>query len=71
MKRFMPDTVFGRLFGLVVLAVLASHILVFAVFINLAPGGPSAERPRPIPAHCVRTERRLLTGFVVRRHRHP
>lgn len=67
MKRFMPDTVFGRLFGLVVLAVLASHILVFAVFINLAPGGPSAERP----AHCVRTERRLLTGFIVRRHRHP
>lgn len=47
MKRFMPDTVFGRLFGLVVLAVLASHILVFAVFINLAPGGPSAERPAP------------------------
>ncbi|MDD2873273.1 MAG: ATP-binding protein [Azoarcus sp.] len=56
MKRFMPDTVFGRLFGLVVLAVLASHILVFAVFMNLAPGGPSAERPAP-QASALRPDR--------------
>lgn len=49
MKRFLPDTLFGRLFGLVVLAVLASHLVSTLLFLFVASPGPDGARFAPPP----------------------
>ena len=48
MRRFLPDTVFGRLFGLVILAVIASHVVVIVLFLSLKTAPPDLP-PRPMP----------------------
>lgn len=47
MKRLLPDTLFGRLFGMIVLAVLASYLVSTLVFLFLV--NPGDEGPRPLP----------------------
>lgn len=47
MKRLLPDTVFTRLFGLVVAALLTTHLVMSGLFLFFGPPAPRDEPPRP------------------------
>ncbi len=47
MKWPVPDTVFTRLFGLVLAALLCSHLVMTALFMVFAPDSPPPENRRP------------------------
>lgn len=47
MKWPVPDTVFTRLFGLVLAALLCSHLVMTGLFVVFAPDGPPPEAPPP------------------------
>lgn len=47
MKRFIPDSMFGRLFALVLVAMLASHLLTGLLLLKFFAGPPKHHGPPP------------------------
>lgn len=74
MKRLLPDTLFGRLFGLVVLAVIASHLVTTLLFLFVATPGRELPPPPPPPPRLAGPDARPPLALPVSprpEHRRP
>ena len=62
MKRFLPNTIFARLFALIVLAIIASHVMTFILVVNFF----GRDFPPPPPQFSRHTDSRSVEFSVNR-----